>query len=211
MKALALWLALFACSVCGAQQATSFAVSFPAARSSAPLSGRVILLISRDLQREPRSHVQPDEPLDSPYIFGLNVLNLAPATAAVLDDTAFGWPARALSAVPPGEYFVQAVFNRYEAHHLADGRNLLLAPDKGEGQSWARKPGNLYSKPIKMSVGGGHTGRTALVLDQEIEIGHRTGRGQRGREHLAGKAPPAHGHDCRGRRDPGLSDRKSVV
>jgi hypothetical protein len=168
MKALALWIALLTSTVCGAQQATSFAVSFPAARSSTPLSGRVILLISRDLQREPRSHVQPDEPLDSPYLFGLNVLNLSPGTAAVVDGTAFGWPARELAAVPPGEYFVQAVLNRYEPYQLADGRSLLLPPDKGEGQSWARKPGNLYSKPIRVSLGRGRTGQTALVLDQEI-------------------------------------------
>jgi len=168
MKALALWLALFACSVCGAQQATSFAVSFPAARSSTPLSGRVILLISRDLQREPRSHVQPDEPLDSPYIFGLNVDSLAPGSTVVLDDRAFGWPARKLSALPGGDYFVQAVLNRYEAFQLADGRNLKLPPDKGEGQRWSSKPGNLYSKPIKVTLGHGHPGRTTLVLDQKI-------------------------------------------
>ncbi|MBS0418471.1 MAG: hypothetical protein JSR66_12215 [Proteobacteria bacterium] len=168
MKAVALWIALLASTVCGAQQATSFAVSFPAARSSTPLSGRVILLISRDMQREPRSHVQPDEPLESPYLFGLNVVNLAPGRAAVFDSTAFGWPARQLSAVPPGEYLVQAVLNRYEPHHLADGRNLLLPPDKGEGQSWTRKPGNLYSKPIRMSLGRGHVGPITLLLDQEI-------------------------------------------
>lgn len=60
MRAVALWIALLVSTVCGAQQTTSFAVSFPAARSSTPLSGRVILLISRDMHSEPRSHVQPD-------------------------------------------------------------------------------------------------------------------------------------------------------
>jgi hypothetical protein len=168
MRAVALWIALLVSTVCGAQQTTSFAVSFPAARSSTPLSGRVILLISRDMHSEPRSHVQPDEPLESPYLFGLNVLNLAPGSVAVFDSTAFGWPARELSGVPPGEYLVQAVLNRYELHHLADGRNLLLPPDKGEGQSWARKPGNLYSKPLRINVGRGHIGPITLLLDQEI-------------------------------------------
>ncbi len=84
MKALGLWLALALSSVCCAQQATSFVVSFPGLRSNAPLSGRVILLLSRDFSREPRSHVEPNEPLDSPYLFGLNVTNLAPGTPAVL-------------------------------------------------------------------------------------------------------------------------------
>src|SRR3569833_465757 len=164
MKALALWLSLLVSTLCGAQQATSFAVSFPGLRNNAPLSGHIILLVSRDFSREPRSHVEPNEALDSPYLFGMNVINLAPGTPAVLDDRAFGWPARKLSLLPPGEYFVQAVLNRYEAFHLADGRSLMLPPDQGEGQKWAAKPGNLYSKPIKVTLGG----RTALVLDQVI-------------------------------------------
>ena len=104
MKTLGLWLALALSSVCCAQQGPSFAVSFPGLRSNAPLSGHVILLLSRDFSREPRSHVEPNEPLDSPYLFGLNVTNLAPGTPAVLDDRAFGWPVRKLSQLPPGEY-----------------------------------------------------------------------------------------------------------
>ena len=172
MKVFGLWIALGVgavwSAVGSAQQPTSFAVSFPAALSSTPLDGRVILLLSRDLKREPRSHVAPDEPLDSPYIFGLNVDSLAPGSTVVLDDRAFGWPVRKLSALPGGDYFVQAVLNRYEAFHLADGRNLKLPPDKGEGQRWSSKPGNLYSKPIKVTLGHGHPGRMTLVLDQQI-------------------------------------------
>src|ERR1700691_1121102 len=71
--------------------AASFAISYPAAQRDTPLDGRIILLLSRDLTREPRSHVEPNEPLASPYLFGLNVDGLAPRTAAVLNDTAFGW------------------------------------------------------------------------------------------------------------------------
>jgi hypothetical protein len=86
----------------------------------------------------------------------------------VLDDRAFGWPVRKLSQLPPGEYFVQAVLNRYEAFQLADGRKLLLPPDEGEGQKWAEKPGNLYSKPLRVTLSRGRTGQTALSLDQQI-------------------------------------------
>jgi hypothetical protein len=49
-----------------ARGATSFAISFPAARRDKALDGRVILLLSRDLAREPRSHVEPNEPLACP-------------------------------------------------------------------------------------------------------------------------------------------------
>jgi hypothetical protein len=146
----------------------SFAVSFPALRGREALDGRLILLLSRDFAREPREHVNPDEPLSSPYIFGVNVEAMAAGQVVVLDDRAFGWPARKLSDVPPGEYFVQAVLNRYETYRLADGRVLKLPPDKGEGQQWALKPGNMYSVPLRLRIDPAHPGRVALSLAQEI-------------------------------------------
>jgi hypothetical protein len=149
-------------------EGTTFAVRFPTERSSKALDGRVILLLSRDFSREPRSHVEPNEPLASPYLFGLTVDGLAPGAQAVLDDTAFGWPATHLSAIPAGDYFVQAVLNRYEEFHMADGRTLKLPPDKGEGQQWWHKPGNLYSTPVKLHIDPAHPVRTDLVLDQEM-------------------------------------------
>jgi hypothetical protein len=149
-------------------KSTAFSVSFPASRSATPLDGRVILLLSSDFSREPRAHVDPDDPLVSPYIFGVNVDGLAAGQAAVLDDAAFGWPARRLSQLPAGDYFVQAVLNRYESFHLADGRVLKLPPDQGEGQDWAKKPGNLYSVPVRVHVDPAHPLRTALILDQQI-------------------------------------------
>jgi hypothetical protein len=148
--------------------AATFTVSFASERSAQPLDGRLILLLSRDFEREPRSHVAPNEPLASPYLFGLTVERLAPGAQAILDDSAFGWPAMHLSAVPKGRYFVQAVLNRYEAFHLADGRTLKLPPDKGEGQQWWHKPGNLYSKPIPVDIDPSRPAPTALVLDQEM-------------------------------------------
>ncbi len=57
----------------GAAPGPEISVSFAAAQSDVPLDGRIILLLSRDLSREPRSHVEPDEPLASPFIFGQNV------------------------------------------------------------------------------------------------------------------------------------------
>jgi len=151
------------------KRSTSFAISFPAAQSGVALDGRLILLLSRDLGREPRTHVEPNEPLASPYIFGLNVDGLAPGHAVILDDNAFGWPAARLSSLPAGEYLVQAVLNRYETYTLADGRNLKLPPDRGEGQQWAKKPGNLYSRPLRLRIDASHPVRTALILDRQIE------------------------------------------
>ncbi|MGB6309547.1 MAG: hypothetical protein WBF89_17310 [Steroidobacteraceae bacterium] len=151
-----------------AVEGTSFSIALSPAGGGPPLDGRVILMVSADLTREPRTHVEPDEPLASPYLFGLNVDGLAPGRAVVLDDNAFGWPARRLSAVPAGDYLVQAVLNRYDTYRMPDGRVLKLPPDHGEGQQWARKPGNLYSTPIRVHIDPSHPLRTALVLDQQI-------------------------------------------
>jgi len=145
-----------------------FTVTVPRAQASAPLDGRIILMVSKDLTREPKSHVVPNAPLDSPYLFGSTVDGLAPGAEAVIDDRAFGWPARALSQLPEGDYLVQAVLNRYETFHLADGRTLKLPPDQGEGQQWQSKPGNLFSTPLKLHIDPAHPQRIALTLDQVI-------------------------------------------
>lgn len=150
------------------ENSPSFSVKLPGTHVGAPIDGRMILLLSADLAREPRTHVSADEPLASPFIFGLNVDGMTAGHSVVLDDNAFGWPARQLSKLPAGDYLVQALLNRYEIFHMADGRTLKLAPDKGEGQQWASKPGNLYSTPIRLHVDPAHPVRTALVLDQVI-------------------------------------------
>jgi hypothetical protein len=60
------------------------------------------------------------------------------------------------------------VLNRYETFHLADGRVLELAPDRGEGQQWASKPGNLYSTPIRVHIDPAGAAHVAVTLDQVI-------------------------------------------
>jgi len=161
-------MALIGSVASGAAGGPEFAISYPAAQRGGPLDGRIILLLSRDLTREPRTHVEPNEPLASPYIFGLNVEGLAPAHAANFNDNAFGWPAAHLAALPTGDYLVQAVLNRYETFHLEDGRILKLPPDKGEGQQWAKKPGNLYSTARVLHLDQSHPARFSLILDNQI-------------------------------------------
>ncbi len=145
-------------------QAAAISISFPSAMSAKPLDGRIILMLSRDLGREPRSHVSPDNLLDAPFMFGVNANGWVPGATVTIDDKAFGWPTRRLSDLPPGDYLVQAVLNRYETFHLADGRVLKLPPDKGEGQQWTNKPGNLYSAPIRIHVDPHHAFHASVSL-----------------------------------------------
>ena len=53
--------------------AGNFSISFPAARSAAPLDGRLILLLSTDKTAEPRELVDADALLKTPAMFGMNV------------------------------------------------------------------------------------------------------------------------------------------
>jgi hypothetical protein len=142
-------------------------VSFPVDKSPAPLDGRLVLIVSPLPTPEPRLQVALEAPLRSPFMFGRNVDGLKPGQPATIGDDAYGWPVEHLSALPPGDYTVQAVLNRYETFRRADGSVVKLPPDQGEGQHWNTKPGNLYSKPLRVHLGGGEPNLT-LALDQVV-------------------------------------------
>jgi len=86
----------------------------------------------------------------------------------VVDEETIGFPVKHLAEIPAGDYFVQGVFNVYETYHLASGKTVKLAPDRGEGQHWASKPGNFYSAPVKLHVNPAAGGILRLTLDKII-------------------------------------------
>jgi Putative esterase len=145
--------------------AQSFSVTFPAARSAQPLDGRVLLVLSTDNSDEPRNQIN-DTP-KTQMVFGVTVDGWKPGQPVVVDDEVFGYPVRRLKDVPPGEYTVQAVLNKYETFHRADGKVVKLHMDQGEGQHWNISPGNLMSKPAKITLKAGGA-PIAVSLDQEI-------------------------------------------
>jgi hypothetical protein len=133
--------------------AQSITVRFSAARSSKPLDGRLLLLLSNDATEEPR--MQIDDTPKSQMVFGMTVDGWKPDTPQTVGATAQGYPRKSLQQVPPGEYTVQAVLNIYETFRRADGKTVKLAPDRGEGQHWNLAPGNILSKPRKVRIGPG--------------------------------------------------------
>jgi hypothetical protein len=145
-----------------------FAISFPAARSAHPLDGRVLLFISDDGRTEPRMQTDQYRANSTRPIFGVDVDGLAPGKNVVIDDKTFGWPVRSLKDVPAGDYFVQALVNRYETFHRSDGHTVKLPMDQGEGQRWAAKPGNFFSTPVKMHVDPASSGEIKISMDQEV-------------------------------------------
>jgi hypothetical protein len=133
-----------------AAAAQSLTVTFPRALSAQPLDGRLLLVLSTDPRDEPRNQI--DDTPRSQIVFGLTVDGWQPGQPARFDDTAWGYPVRSLKDLPAGDYFVQVVLNKYETFHRGDGKTVKLHMDQGEGQHWNISPGNLYSKPQKMTV-----------------------------------------------------------
>ena len=143
-----------------------FAVTFPRERSAAPIDGRLLLLISADTTEEPRFQIS-DGP-NTQLVFGVDVDGWRPGEERVVDAGAFGYPLRSLAELPRGTYRVQALVNRYETFRRGDGRTVKLPPDRGEGQQWNRKPGNLYSRPRAVALDPTRGDVVRIALDQEI-------------------------------------------
>ncbi|MGA3008926.1 MAG: hypothetical protein ABSD72_01565 [Terracidiphilus sp.] len=141
--------------------AQSFSVTFPKEISAQPLDGRLLLCLSTDPSDEPRNQI--DDTMRSQIVFGLTVDGWQPGQPALVDATAWGYPIRSVKDVPPGDYYVQAVLNKYETFHRSDGKTVKLHPDQGEGQRWNISPGNLISKPIKVTVKPGASISVALT------------------------------------------------
>ena len=125
-----------------------FEVAFPEAVSSEPLTGRMFVILARDGGREPRFQVGRY----GVQLFGLDFEGLAPGRKVVFDDGVLGYPFSNLSALPPGDYVVQAVLNKYTRFDRSDGHTVWLHMDQGEGQRWTRSPGNAYSTPMKITI-----------------------------------------------------------
>ncbi len=145
-------------------QGPRFSVTFPAARSSAPIDGRVLVYLSADTTKEPRFGAS--DAVTTAQVTGVDVDGWRPGAPVTVDGTAFGYPVESLRDLPPGRYRVQAMVNRYQTFRRADGHVVKLPPDRWEGQQPTRKPGNLYSPPVTVTIGA--RSRVALELTEEI-------------------------------------------
>lgn len=130
---------------------TSFALSFSEEASSESLDGRLLLILSRTDEDEPRFQVRPG--VNAVQMFGMNVDDMTPGKQIILDESVFGYPHNSLSELPAGEYFVQALLHKYDTFTLSNGKTVKLPMDQGEGQQWAESPGNIYSEPRIIQIG----------------------------------------------------------
>ena len=149
-----------------AADAAAFDIRIENGIADAPLEGRLLLILSKDAEREPRLAVTAG--VNAPQIFGIDVSGYDSGQAAVIDNDVFGYPFDSLADVPDGEYVVQAVLHKYETFELSNGKTVKLPMDRGEGQQWRRAPGNLISTPTTIRLDQNSDATISVVLDQVI-------------------------------------------
>ncbi|MCB0840691.1 MAG: hypothetical protein KDD99_28685, partial [Bacteroidetes bacterium] len=151
---------------CRSGSKVKFEISFPAEKSSTPLDGRMLLIISNNNEEEPRFQVNDGS--ETQQIFGIDIDGLEPGEKVVIDDEVFGYPLESLREIEPGEYYVQAVLHKYETFNLSTGHTVKLPMDRGEGQHWNLAPGNLYSAAQRVMIDHSNSEPIVISVDQEI-------------------------------------------
>ena len=139
-----------------------FSISFSESVSDEPISGRIILLLSRT------EEFDTDGYFNGTPMFGINIDDLVPGTEVMIDESAKGDPLRSIRDIPAGEYFVKAYLNIYTTFRRSDGHTVKLHMDQGEGQQWRISPGNLFSETKKIHFDPNDSGSIDIVMDQKI-------------------------------------------
>jgi hypothetical protein len=121
-----------------------FEIRFPSSTRATPITGRVFVMISRDNSREPRFQAGARY-MGCPF-FGVDVEQLRPESAAIIDNSTPGYPVRSLRDIPSGDYYIQAFVNVYTQFHRADHHTIWAHMDQWEGQSMFTSPGNLFGE-----------------------------------------------------------------
>ena len=143
-----------------------FVINYPAEQDGNILEGRVLLMLAKSDESEPRFQITYQN--HTGLIYGVDALGKKPKGGVVIDGTVFGYPIESLDNIPAGEYWVQGLLHTYETFNLKTGHTVKLPMDNGEGQKWNRSPGNLYSTPKKIFLDPDKKKSVKITLDQVI-------------------------------------------
>jgi hypothetical protein len=143
-----------------------FDVSFIPQAHDGPITGRVFVMITRNVDKvaEPRLQIGRT---GVPF-FGRDVERLAPEKIVSIDAGDLGTPLDSITDIPAGDYFVQAMVVVYSEFHRADGHVVWMHDDQWEGQRWNRSPGSLFSAVQRVHIDAGAGGVIKLVADQAL-------------------------------------------
>jgi hypothetical protein len=135
-----------------------FEVSFSAAAHAAPITGRLIVIISRTAEPEPRMIVSPT----STAIFAVDLDQVRPGQRVVVDNAAASYP-MSLTELPAGDYFAQVVIDVYTQVHRSDGHTIWVHLNDGHIETYQTAAGNLYSDVQKVHVAPGAAIRLSVA------------------------------------------------
>jgi hypothetical protein len=157
-------------AACQSTESTSdgphFSISLPEAEADTTFDGRLLLMLSKNQDAEPRFQIT--DGLTTQLVFGMNVDGWATGQSVNFDTGSFGYPIAGMQDVPAGKYYVQALLHKYETFNRADGHTVKLPMDRGEGQQWNIAPGNLYSTPQLIDFDPESSTSFTISLDQEV-------------------------------------------
>ncbi len=126
-------------------------------------TGRLIVVVARSGTPEPRlqifANVTP--------VFGVDVSDLKPGQAAVVDATAASQPISSLDRLPAGDYFVEALLNVYQKYDRSDGHTVWVHFDM-DGHPLQVSAGNLYSDVKRVHLDPASGFDIPLVLNHII-------------------------------------------
>lgn len=138
---------------------TRFTISVDPAILATPVTGRLILFLSRTEKPEPRFLMAAN----ALPMFAVEVEQLPAGTSAVIGPDAIGQPVDSLNRIPPGDYYAQALLNVYTHYRRSDAHTIWVHFDM-EGQSMTTSAGNLYSEAQKVHLDPSAGFDVALVL-----------------------------------------------
>jgi Putative esterase len=139
-------------------------VRFSSSVRTEPLTGRAYVAFAR---KEKPSPIDQTGSTGVP-LFGVDVGQLEPGKPAVVDAATFGHPIESLADLPAGSYFVEGFFNVYTRYDRGDGKTIWAHADRSEGQDWKRSPGNLFSRPIQVTVDPAKGGTIAIESTEVV-------------------------------------------
>jgi hypothetical protein len=160
-----LWiLSALLCTVATAASGPRFEVTFERQMERGPITGRLIVALSKQAEPEPRLLL---DLLRSPAAFGVDIEAVRAGTAMIVDSSAVAYPLSDLRELPPGDYYVQALLIRYTRVRRSDGHELWV-PLSPTSLPAPRFPGNLYSKVQKVTLDGSQSFAVPIELTETI-------------------------------------------
>src|SRR5580658_3272076 len=139
----------------------TFTISYSPSAATGPLTGRMFLIIAHTDSIEPRLQVGRY----GTQFFGVDFTALHPNQTVKIDGATLGYPIANLINLPAGDYYIQAVLDKYTEFKRSDGHTLWMHMDQWEGQDWRRSPGNLTSKTMKVTISNKDPQSISLTVD----------------------------------------------